>query len=210
MKAVVFANADISDYSFCEKYIKDAVIICCDGGMRHTMKLGIVPDYIVGDFDSVSPEVLEYYKRQNIELKQVPCRKDETDMELGINYAIEIGADDITLIGGIGSRMDHTLANVFQLIKIDKKGLKGRLVNENNIIVFSSGNTVIEGKKGDIVSFIPITAEVKGVSTKGLEYSLDNAILYMDSPLGVSNVMEGDTAMYTFNDGMALVIKAKD
>lgn len=210
MKAVVFANADISDYSFCEKYIKDAVIICCDGGMRHTMKLGIVPDYIVGDFDSVSPEVLDYYKKQDIELKQVPCRKDETDMELGINHAIEIGAEDITLIGGIGSRMDHTLANIFQLIKINKHGVKGRLVNEKNVIVLSTGNTVVEGEKGDIVSFIPITAEVKGVSTKGLEYSLDNAVLYMDSPLGVSNVMEDTTAMYTFNEGMALIIKARD
>ena len=122
MKAVVFANADITDYSFCTEYIKDAVIICCDGGMRHAMKLGITPDYIVGDFDSVSSDVLEYYRSQNIELKQVPCRKDETDMELGINHAIEIGADDITLIGGIGSRMDHTLANVFLLIRINKKG----------------------------------------------------------------------------------------
>ena len=80
MKAVVFANADITDYSFCAEYIKDAVIICCDGGMRHAMKLGITPDYIVGDFDSVSSDVLEYYRSQNIELKQVPCRKDETDI----------------------------------------------------------------------------------------------------------------------------------
>ena len=88
MKAVVFANADINDYGFCEKYIKDAVIICCDGGMRHTMKLGITPDYIVGDFDSVSDEVLEYYRKQDIELKQVPCKKDETDMELGIRHAV--------------------------------------------------------------------------------------------------------------------------
>ena len=65
MKAVVFANADIEDYGFCDEYIKDAVIISCDGGMRHTMKLGIVPDYIVGDFDSVSPEVLDYYKNKS-------------------------------------------------------------------------------------------------------------------------------------------------
>ena len=210
MKAVVFANADINDYGFCDEYIKDAVIICCDGGMRHAKNLGIVPDYIVGDFDSVSKDVLDFYKKQDIELKQVPCRKDETDMELGISHAIEIGADDITLIGGIGSRLDHTLANIFQLIRIHKAGIKGRIVNENNIIVLSVGNTEVKGKKGDIVSFIPITPEVKGVSTRGLEYPLNKAVLYMDSPLGVSNVMEGNTAGYTFDEGMALVIKAKD
>ncbi len=210
MKAVVFANADINDYSFCEEYIKDAVIICCDGGMRHAMRLGITPDYIVGDFDSVSADVLEYYKRQDIELKQVPCRKDETDMELGIRHAAEIGADDITLIGGIGSRMDHTLANVFQLIRINKLGITGRLVNENNIITICTGEARINGKKGDLVSFVPITPEVRGVTTYGLEYPLDRATLYMDSPLGVSNVMEGSEAGYTFEEGMALIIKAKD
>ena len=210
MKAVIFANADINDYSFCEKYIKDAVIICCDGGMRHAMKLGIVPDYIVGDFDSVEPSVLEHYKKLDIELKQVPCKKDETDMELGISHAVEIGADDITLIGGIGSRMDHTLANVFQLIRIEKLGKKGRLVNENNIITLCTKEEEVHGKKGDIVSFIPITAEVRGVTTYGLEYSLDNATLYMDSPMGVSNVMLGETAGYHIKEGMALIIKARD
>ncbi len=210
MKAVIFANADINDYSFCSQYVKDAVIICCDGGMRHTMKLGITPDYIVGDFDSVSQEVLEYYKKQNIELKQVPCRKDETDMELGISHAMEIGADDITLIGGIGSRMDHTLANIFQLIRINKHGLKGRIVNENNVITLCDGKCDVYGRKGDLVSFVPITMEVKGVTTSGLEYPLNKATLYMDSPLGVSNVMEGEYASYTFDEGMALIIKAKD
>ncbi len=210
MKAVVFANADIEDYGFCEEYIKDAVIISCDGGMRHTMKLGIVPDYIVGDFDSVSPEVLDYYKKQDIELKQVPCRKDETDMELGINHAVELGADDITLIGGIGSRLDHTLANIFQLIKLEKLGIKARIVNERNNITLCTGKAEIYGKKGDLVSFIPITDVVAGVYTKGLEYPLENAVMHMDSPMGVSNVMEGDYAEYSFKSGMALIIKAKD
>ena len=65
-------------------------------------------------------------------------------------------------------------------------------------------------KKGDLVSFVPITPEVKGVSTTGLEYPLNKATLYMDSPLGVSNVMEGEYAAYSFDEGMALIIKAKD
>ncbi|GFI60871.1 thiamine pyrophosphokinase [Clostridiales bacterium] len=210
MKAVVFANADINDYKFCDDYVKDAVIICCDGGMRHTMKIGIDPDYIVGDFDSVPADVLDYYEKKNIELKQVPCRKDETDLELGISHAIEIGADDITIIGGIGSRMDHTIANVFQLIRMNRLGIVGRLVNENNLITLSTGKCEIDGKKGDIVSFIPITPTAVGVTTSGLEYPLNKATLYMDSPLGVSNVMEGSHASYDFDEGMALVIKAKD
>ena len=210
MKAVIFANADINDYGFCADYLNEAVVICCDGGMRHAMALGIVPDYIVGDFDSVKPEVLDFYKKQNIEIKQVPCRKDETDMELGINHAMEIGADDITLIGGIGSRMDHTLANIFLLVRMDKAGIKCRCVNENNIVMLCTKKCDISGKKGDLVSFIPITESVTGVSTEGLEYPLDKAVVHMGSPLGVSNVMEGNTACYSIESGMALVIKAKD
>lgn len=209
-KFVIFANADIDDYSFCSQYINDAVIISCDGGMRHTMWLGLTPDYIVGDFDSVSPDILDYYKNQNIELKQVPCRKDETDMELGISHAIELGADDITLIGGIGSRLDHTLANIFQLIRIEKHGIRGRIVNEKNIITLCTSKAEIYGKKGDLVSFVPISPEVKGVTTKGLEYPLDNAVLYIDSPRGISNVLEGEYAEYTINSGLALIIRARD
>lgn len=209
-KVVIFANADIEDYSFCSKYIDDALIISCDGGMRHTMKLGLTPDYIVGDFDSVSPEVLDYYKQKNIELKQVPCRKDETDMELGISHAIELGADDITLIGGIGSRLDHTLANIFQLIRLDKLGIKGRIVNEKNLITLCTSKAEIFGKKGGLVSFVPISPEVKGVTTKGLEYPLENAVLFMDSPRGVSNVLKDEYAEYKFENGMALIILAKD
>lgn len=209
-KVVIFSNADIGDYSFCSEYIKNAIIICCDGGMRHAMKLGLTPDYIVGDFDSVSSEVFDYYRKQNIELKQVPCRKDETDTELGISHAIELGADDITLIGGIGSRLDHTLANIFQLIRIEKLGIMGRIVNEKNLITLCTSKAEIYGKKGDLVSFVPITPEVRGVTTKGLEYPLDDAVLYMDSPRGVSNVLKGEYAEYTLNSGMALVIRAED
>lgn len=209
-RVVIFANADIEDYSFCSKYIKNAIIICCDGGMRHTMKLGLTPDYIVGDFDSVSSDVLDYYKEQNVELKQVPCHKDETDMELGISHAIELGADDITLIGGIGSRLDHTLANIFQLIRIDKLGINGRIVNEKNLITLCTSKAEIHGNKGDLVSFVPITAEVSSVTTKGLEYPLDNAVLFMDSPRGISNVLTGEYAEYTIESGMALIIRAKD
>ena len=84
------------------------------------------------------------------------------------------------------------------------------IVNENNLITLCTGKCEIEGEKGDIVSFIPITPMVKGVTTRGLEYPLDKATMYMDSPLGVSNVMEGKMASYTFDEGMALVIKARD
>lgn len=88
MKVILFAGAEIRDYSFCESYMDGAdAVICCDAGMRHAKALGIDPDYIVGDFDSTASEVLEYYKAKNIPIRQFPTRKNETDMELGIILA---------------------------------------------------------------------------------------------------------------------------
>ena len=93
MKVILFAGAEIRDYSFCESYMDGAdAVICCDAGMRHAKALGIDPDYIVGDFDSTASEVLEYYKAKNIPIRQFPTRKNETDMELGIILALELGA----------------------------------------------------------------------------------------------------------------------
>ncbi len=135
MKVILFAGAEIRDYSFCEKYMSGAdAVICCDAGMRHARKLGIVPDYIVGDFDSASAEVLEYYKAKNIPIRQFPTRKNETDMELGIILALELGATDLVLFGGIGDRFDHTLANAHYLLSLLKKGVRARLVDDKNCV----------------------------------------------------------------------------
>lgn len=105
-------------------------VICCDAGMRHAKALGIDPDYIVGDFDSTASEVLEYYKAKNIPIRQFPTRKNETDMELGIILALELGATDLVLFGGIGDRFDHTLANAHYLLSLLKKGVACALVDD--------------------------------------------------------------------------------
>lgn len=211
MKAVIFANADIYDYSFCEKYLENTdIIISCDGGMRHTKKLGIVPNYILGDFDSAEPDVIKYYKDMEIEFRQFPEKKDETDMELSLGLAIDINADDIVIMGGIGSRLDHTLANVHLLYTALKKGVRARLVNENNCAELIDSSIEIDGEKGDIVSILPISMTVKGITHIGMEYPLNNAELSIDSPRGISNVMLGDKAYTTISEGLLLVIKSRD
>ena len=101
----------------------------------------------MGDFDSVDRETYEYYKLKNIEFKTFPTRKDFTDTELGLNYALDMGASDITIIGGIGSRLDHTLANIQILVKAVDKGVNIRLVDENNEVIVIKNETEIIGKK---------------------------------------------------------------
>ena len=212
MKAVIFAGAKISDYTFCQEYLEGRdILICCDGGLHHTKALGLIPDFIVGDFDSVSQEVLNYYKGKNIPIRQFPTRKDETDMQLGIALALEKGATDLVLIGGIGSRFDHTLANAHLLLGLLKKGIRARLVDQNNCVELVDHPITIYGKVGDLVSTIPLSMMVKGITLTGFEYPLINRDLALDDDMvAVSNVLAQEEARIDFTDGYLYVIRSKD
>lgn len=211
MRALIFGGAEIKDYYFLEKYIKDSYIVCCDAGMKHARNMNIVPDIIVGDFDSVDSDTFEYFKNLKVPFKQFPCKKDETDMELGIDAALEKGCNELIITAGIGSRMDHTMANMQLLYSLEKDGIKAKLINENNEVELISKKAEIEGKKGDIVSLIPMTPEVTGVTTKGLEYALNDGKLYFGNRIiAVSNVMLSDRAEVEIKSGLLYVMKCRD
>ena len=212
MNAVLFAGADIEDYTFCKAYLEYAdVVICCDGGMHHTKALGVKPDYIVGDFDSVKPEILEEYRKQGIAIKQFPTHKDETDMQLGMFLALELGATELVMIGGIGSRFDHTLANAHLLLYLLKRNVKGILVNEKNRVELIDKETVLYGKPGDLVSLVPLSVQVKGITLQDLEYPLINHDLKLDDTLlAVSNVMLKETAKVQIQEGYLFVMQTRD
>lgn len=212
MKAILFGGAAIEDYSFCRPYLADAdEIICCDGGMHHAKALGIQPDHIVGDFDSVLPEVLEEYRKAGISIRQFPTHKDETDMQLGLQLALELGADTVVMIGGIGSRLDHTLANAHLLLWLLKKGVHGILVNEKNRVELTDENLTVHGKPGNLVSLIPLSMEVKGVTLEGMEYPLTDYDLALDDELiAVSNVMLKEEAKVQIKSGYLYVMQTRD
>ena len=212
MNVILFAGAKIENYDFCREYLTGAdAIICCDAGMQHAKALGIDPDYIVGDFDSVRPEVLEEYRQKNIPFRQFPTRKNETDMELGIFLALELGADDLILFGGIGDRFDHTLANAHYLLSLLKKGVRARLVNEKNCVELIDRHLTIHGKVGEIISTIPLSMEVKGITLRGFSYPLTDFDLALDDDyIAVSNVLAEETAEIDIREGYLFVIRAKD
>ena len=200
MKAVLFAGAAITDYSFCEKYLQNAdCIICCDGGMHHAKALGI------------TPEVLEEYRNMGISIRQFPTHKNETDMQLGMLLALELGATELVLIGGIGDRFDHTLANAHLLLYLLKKGVRGILVNEKNRVELIDKEVTLYGKAGDLVSTIPLSMLVEGVTLEGLEYPLVDYDLALDDKLvAVSNVMTGTEAKVKIRKGYLFVMQTRD
>ena len=135
MNALVIANGDIKNYDILKSVIKDVdFILCVDGGVDHILKINHKPHMVFGDLDSISEEGLSFIKKENIAIERFPSIKDSTDTELGIDYLVSQGYKEITLMGVTGSRQDHTLANIFLLDYLLEKNIKGKIVDNNNII----------------------------------------------------------------------------
>lgn len=210
MNVLILTNGEYGNYTFCKKYEQYDYIICADNGMKHARKLGIHPDEIMGDFDSCNLEDLSYFKNMGVSIKEVPCEKDETDTELALDRAISMGATKIHIWGGIGTRIDHSLANIHLLYKALKNNVEVILYSHNHKLVLIKDDITLNGEVGDLVSLIPFTPIVKGVTTKNLAYSLENAVFEIGKPYGVSNYMTGKVAEVHIAEGVLIVMQVKE
>ncbi len=210
MRTLIIANGNM-DNNILHTILKpNDIIICCDGGSKYLFEEGIIPHYIIGDLDSSIPQIIQFFETKNVVFKKFNSKKDETDMELCIDFAISLGTNEIVILGAIGTRIDHTLTNINLLMKAEDANVKAVIVDNNNEIQIISNNITITGKKGDLVSLIPISTYVEGIDTTGLEYPLKNATMTIGKSLGVSNVMTSNLATVNIKSGYLLVIKAKD
>ena len=201
MRAVIIGNGDIKDYQYIKSKINDDdFIICADGGYNHAEKMGIVPDVLVGDFDSAK----NFEKvKDRIEY---PKRKDFTDGELAVSYAVDNGYEDIVLIAMTGDRFDHSIADILLLEKC-KNGVLIKMI----IMKFICCKKIVVKRKNrtNSVLVIPIKDNAVGITTDGLEYPLNDETLYFGSSRGISNIMLADKCNITIKSGMALVIKVE-
>ena len=210
MACLIFTNGDYGDYGFCKDIRGYEDIICADNGMKHARYLKIMPQLIVGDFDSSQESDLTYFESQKVPILRFLPAKDETDTEIAIDQAIERGADRIDIYGGAGTRLDHTLANVHLLYKGLKQKVKIRLINAYNEVNLIDSFIEIEGQPGDIISLLPFSQEVSGIYTQNLGYALTNGTLSWEKPCGVSNYMLKTKASVKIEKGLLLVIKGRD
>ncbi|WP_297136699.1 thiamine diphosphokinase [Terrisporobacter sp.] len=211
MKVCIILNGEVKDYIKTKEIILEEnydYIIGADGGCNHLFKMNIIPNYIVGDLDSIEREVIEYYENKNVIFKRYPSHKDETDSEICIYLAKSLGADEIDLFATLGGRIDHTLANIGLMNYIKENSIRPRILTSEEEIFMVKNETInLKGKKGDTISVISINGESKGVTLEKLEYPLDNAIVNHLSPLGISNVMLEDECIISIDDGCALIIR---
>ncbi len=180
--------------------------IAVDGGDNHMKSLGIIPDIIIGDLDSIDLKRLKELEELGVEIKKYNVHKDETDLELAVEYVLETGFEQITILGATGGRIDHFVGNLFLLSNpiYDHKEIK--FLTDQEEIFYCNNNQEIIGNPGDLVSLIPISDQVTGVITEGLDYPLNDESLFRWKSRGISNQMSTFIANIRFDTGNLLCI----
>lgn len=209
-RAVIFVNGDLPDPAAVENLLlPDDLWIAADGGLRHLRAMGKLPHLLVGDLDSVDPDVLPELQAAGVRVLRYPPAKDETDLELALNAALENGAERILLIGALGGRLDQTLGNLFLLADPRFANLDVRLDDGQVEVCLIRSQAEIHGLPGDTVSLLPLGAPVEGVTTQGLQYPLVAATLLPYRTRGISNVLMGTFARVSLQSGLLICVHAR-
>lgn len=211
MRVLILTGGSVNT-SFASEYIKEwnpDKVITADKGLLYAKGLGIIPDIILGDFDSCDKDIMEEFSTD--EKIIAPCEKDDTDTGLAMIKAKQIGADEILLIGATGTRLDHVLGNIGQLVFAQKHGMKAQIVDENNRIQVLEHEHVISKDQqfGKYVSFIPVY-EAKGVTLTGFKYPLDDHTLVFHESLAISNELKKERGKISYKEGCLLMIESRD
>lgn len=205
MRAIIFANGGFTQPPPIEP---GDLIIAADGGSRHCLGLGVIPDLVVGDFDSLAADDLRQLQEAGVELARYPAHKDFTDLELALQHARQRGASEVLVLAAMGGRWDQTLANVLLPAGQEFADLTVRLIDGNQeISLIRPGQALeIQGRPGDTLSLISLLGNAQGVSTTGLEYPLNGETLYFGSTRGISNVIQESHVSITLQAGLLLCV----
>lgn len=204
-RVVIIANGEIGREDFYKGFfLQDDYVICANGGVLNAEKLKIKPDLIIGDLDSCRKN----FERYSCEIITFPPEKDKTDTELAIDFARKIKPDEVIIIGALGKRIDHSIANIYLVLKEDYLGAPITIMDSYQEIRLISGELYINKcKVGEVVSLIPLTREVYGIVTTGLKYRLKNESLFMGYNKGISNEIESIPVSIKIESGLLLFIR---
>ena len=214
-KAVIVSGGSIQDAFALQMLneIQPAYVIGVDSGLAFLYRNQVEPTHIVGDFDSVDPEVIAYYKNKtDIPIREFNPVKDATDTEIGVRLALELGADVLYLFGATGTRLDHVLANI-QMLKIAlDAGVKAYLVDECNRISLWNEEVTLSKEEsfGTYFSIFPFGDSVEKVSITGAKYPLNEYHLTNRESRCVSNEVAEEEVHITFSDGILILMETRD
>lgn len=202
---------DLESLSLRTAKVKYDYIIAADSGAEYAASLGLKPDIILGDFDSVSDETLESFKEAGCLIKKFTPEKDETDFDIALKEAISLNPVKITVIGGSGTRLDHTLTTFFCIMRVLEDGVDCEIIDPNNRIYFRNSDFVIskEEQYGNFVSLVPVTESVT-LTIKGMKYPLENKKVFRGESLCQSNEIVDEKAEISVKDGTVAVFESMD
>ncbi len=211
MKAVVVAHGDVHPDDRSQLAGAD-LIVAADGGARALDEWGVLPNLVVGDLDSLDRDRATQYGWKGVKISKFPREKDESDLELALQAALEGGAEEIVLLGLFGGkRLDYTLANALLLADTSYAGVSLRAVHGDTTLraLHGGGRLEILCDVGDLVTLLPVHGDAEGVSTEGLRYALRSGTLRFGRARGASNVVTSSPASVALERGTLLVIESR-
>ena len=185
---------------------RPALIIAADGGGHPLLAAGRYPQVALGDFDSLPDADRARLAEAGVRMHSFPAAKDETDLELALDLAIDEGATEIRILGGLGRRLDHTLGNIGLLLRAAERGAAARLLDPDHELLLAGTAIRLPARPGWALSLIPLTPRVTGVRTSGLAFPLCGEELYFARPRGIHNQFCAPAASVALDDGILLII----
>ncbi len=206
MKAVIITPCISGKIRDAVEFSAEDFIICADNSFPRAIAENIKPDLIIGDFDTGAPVCFP----EGIEAKRFPVEKDDADSMLCVKEAASRGYTDITVVGGISGRLDHTFANIQMLAYGVSNGLNIRIADgENEVFLMSPGKIKLPRKRGFSLSLFSYDEEARGIDISGVKYPLSGGTLTNRFPLGLSNEITAEYAEITLAQGLLLIIISK-
>jgi thiamine pyrophosphokinase len=210
-RAVIFANGLVPEFESARRLIQPGdTLIAVDGGTHHTLAMGFLPSVVIGDLDSLTVDDRQQIIEKGVRLLKYPADKNQTDLELALEYTIQQGFREILIVGALGGRLDQTLGNLFLLADPRLLALDVRLDDGVEEAFFVRGRSQVRGQAGDTVSLIPWDAPVTGVITDRLRWPLRGETLFPEKTRGISNELLGNSAEVSLESGLLLVVHRRN
>ena len=211
MKTVIVSGGSPPSFSLLQNELKSAdTLICVDSGGDFLMKCNIVPDYLIGDFDSINTNSLEYFKDSKCKVMKYPKDKDFTDSQLALELALKLNSKSIILLGCTGTRIDHVLGNLGLLKTCLLKKVEAFIKDDNNTIMLTDKPIKIFGEPGSTFSVQAFSQAVTDLTIVGSKYPLKNHKLSLGDPLTISNQFLKNEVSVEFTSGLLMVLFSRD
>jgi thiamine pyrophosphokinase len=208
MKVIIVGGGDPPSLNLLrEELVNTQYIICADAGANCLFEYGIVPHFLVGDFDSINPDVLTHAEAKAVKIYRHPTDKNNTDTSLATTLAFELGAKEIVLLGCTGSRIDHFLSNLGILLRCGEKSIRASLKDNHMKMSMHHKPCILKSKKGEKFSLQAFGGPVSGLNVVGSKYELSNYHLLPGDDRTIANEFVCEDLAINFQSGNLLIIE---